>query len=415
MHSCDSQTDTRPGRVRLTTSDGSAVIIAMMFILVMLGLGVALFTLIKFSINGTELERKEVKAFNVAEAGIDAGMLALKLEWPDQIATTVDAVALRNHFDANVFRDPSRSSPSEFIQVALYDNNGTTDYSDANPAVDLDSESASGPGDPRGDDMMWVDSRANVDDDRHRILVLAKRERWNLNLPNKALFASTLMANPNVRVAVDSASTPPSQTDLAVYSAPDPRDVELLDGVTQYAGAPDWSQWITSGTTGKLQSVAKASGTYFDDDPGTPYPSIAEGVDLLVNGDPSGKIIYLKSSTAIEIAGNTQIATREHPVVLVMDTPSTVTNALDFRGTADFYGVVISLSNLQARGTSSFYGSVLCAGQFDNRGRGVSPEINYNGDIIAMLSRKFTMSVSIVPNTWQEYTVPNTTLAVAGG
>ena len=62
---------------------GSAIIVVMMLILVFLGMGVALVSLLAASRSGTELERKEVKAFSVAEAGLDAGMLALQQSWPE--------------------------------------------------------------------------------------------------------------------------------------------------------------------------------------------------------------------------------------------------------------------------------------------------------------------------------------------
>ena len=50
----------------------------MMFALVFLIIGSALFVLVRSSNSGTALERKDVKAFNVAEAGVDAALVSLR-------------------------------------------------------------------------------------------------------------------------------------------------------------------------------------------------------------------------------------------------------------------------------------------------------------------------------------------------
>ena len=76
----------------LSRQEGSVIVIAMVFVMIFIILGVALYWLVTSQTRATELERTDVKAFNVAEAGVDAGMLGLKLAWPDRSAdvATVD-------------------------------------------------------------------------------------------------------------------------------------------------------------------------------------------------------------------------------------------------------------------------------------------------------------------------------------
>jgi len=81
------------------SQEGSVIIIVMVFTTVFLIIGSALFLLVRSSNSGTALERKDVKAFNVAEAGVDAAMVDLKVSWP-RVSTDnpviVDPVEFRN-------------------------------------------------------------------------------------------------------------------------------------------------------------------------------------------------------------------------------------------------------------------------------------------------------------------------------
>ena len=89
-------------------------------------------------------------------------MLALKLNWPESSAdpAIVDQTAFeasfRGDFDVDMFRDPSRSPSSDFINVEMHDNISAVD----DPTAD--------PFDSNRDGMIYVSSKANVDNDRHR-------------------------------------------------------------------------------------------------------------------------------------------------------------------------------------------------------------------------------------------------------
>ena len=96
------------------SQEGSVIIIVMVFTTVFLIIGSALFLLVRSSNSGTALERKDVKAFNVAEAGVDAAMVDLKVSWP-RVSTDnpviVDPVEFRNIYSSIVeFPNPSHGT-----------------------------------------------------------------------------------------------------------------------------------------------------------------------------------------------------------------------------------------------------------------------------------------------------------------
>ena len=103
----------------------------MMFCMIFLVLGLALYWLSVGQIRATETERKDVKAFNVAEAGVDAGMLGLKLDWPFtserrwSLWTQLPVSEALQDENSTLYR-PSNSPDSEFLQVSVYDNSSTT-------------------------------------------------------------------------------------------------------------------------------------------------------------------------------------------------------------------------------------------------------------------------------------------------
>jgi Tfp pilus assembly protein PilX len=171
-------------RVRQTgNEEGSILITIMAMILVLMALVMGLFYLVRSASLGTEVERKDLRSFNVAEAGIDAGMLALKTSWPQDQGTSasVDASATTAQFPAATFRRATaRAGVTEppFINIVMYDNstvpatnatyqahpNWFTQLTDGTIHPNWDKSTD----DPRltagvPDSRMVVDSNANVD------------------------------------------------------------------------------------------------------------------------------------------------------------------------------------------------------------------------------------------------------------
>jgi Tfp pilus assembly protein PilX len=385
----------RPERLR--GQEGAIIVIVMMFVVVFLIIGIALFVLIRSSNSGTEVERKDVKAFNVAEAGVDAAMAELKAGWPrlsTDPSVAVDPTEFRSLYsNATQFPDPSHGT---FITSITYDNTPDNPTSvEANRKL----------WDSNGDDVMWIDSEADVDNDRHRILVQVKRLKIPVELPDVALVANTAGGNgQGLDVSVDPnyhGSIPEGGADV-VYTGKGTFNKDVSPGaniemITQPTN-PFWS-YVSPALIGNLREMALSA------EPQSFFVNDAEAAgDFLSDPDTGpGSVVYLESTEEpIVIEGNTPMGSPAKPAILVIDTKNSGW-AIDWRGTSQFYGVVIVVGSAELRGTNDIAGCVLSEGSVENKG---GPGVKYNGDYIRRLNQLHTLSVAMVPNTWEEYTIP---------
>jgi hypothetical protein len=382
-------------RAALGGERGTVMVVVMMFCMIFLILAVALYWLTAGQIRATETERRDVKAFNVAEAGVDAGMLALKLDWPFSAADAVlvDSVMIKNALQAEnpELWDPTRSSPGEYLQVEVYDNSvdGATVTV---PPVQEDWVRW----DANADGMMFVDASSNVDDDRHRILLLAERQKWELSFPiGTTLYANAVAANgQGLDIQIEDGG-PPVYYDVHDVQG---KGLNLGEGIEPLPSSTDFGTIITDALLRALEGLAVQKGTYFT--------TGAAAQTFLTSGNAGGSVVYVRSTSAVNIAGNSQIGSEAAPVVVVIDTPDGSVNGWDMKGSADFYGVLVVMGNTTLRGTCSTHGAIFCSGTLDNKGNGSSPELYYNYTVISSLNRQYVLSVNIVPNTWEEYTIP---------
>ena len=394
----------------------------MAMILVFMALGMALFYLVRGASLGTELERKDLRSFNVAEAGVDAGMLALKTTWPEKPGdprTVVDTAGLRSQFPAAQFRDSTNLgglSAAPFIDVLIYDNStvpSTDPTYTAHPdwftrledgtihpnwdrSTD-DTRLMPLDGSPRPDGRMVVDSRSSVDNDRQRILIQAQRAIWPLSIPYVAMAAASAGANgQGLQIAVDPGQTGPLPAP-AYYSQPTGKGVVCNTGIVANPNVPGpFSSYASPALLMALRSIAQSRGSFFTD--------ANTAANFLFDTTKSpGAVVYVDltalGSGTVTMAGNTQVGTPQNPTILVLKGQGGL--LIDWRGTNDFYGVVIVDGSAMNRGTAEFHGSILCSGSLTGKGNG-SADVLYNGDIIARLNGGYTINVSIVPNTWVE-------------
>ena len=91
---------------------------------------------------------------------------------------------------------------------------------------------------------------------------------------------------------------------------------------------------------------------------------------FLTSDKPTAKWCTSRDNGAVEIAGNKQVGTEEEPVVVVFDTPDGSPNAWDFKGTGDFYGIMVTVGDNELRGTVAMHGAVYCKGTIGNKGNG---------------------------------------------
>ena len=399
----------------LRGQQGIAIVVAIVFVMIFIILGGALFWLVYSQSRSTEMEQVDVKSFNVSEAGIDAGMLTLRLNWPRKstdnatAAVTEDVLKIALQDANSGLWDPKRSDAIDFLQVYIYDN--------VDPVTGV-STSVADPTAPtwdsNADGMMFVDATANVGDNRHRILILAQKQQWQLSFPaTLALWSGVVDSNgQGFQVSIEKGS-PPIYYDVhdALHKGVDPQPPKDVLAATPTA----WENVVSPQTQMALKKIAQDEHTYFAPETmpmkinGTTYNTVqAAATAFLTSGKANGKVVYIKNNAAVEIAGNTQIGTEAEPVVVVFDTPDGSVNAWDFKGTADFYGIMVTIGDNELRGTSSMHGAVYCKGTISNKGNGSSGEILYNQEVINNINGQYVIDVNLVPNTWEEYTGPRT-------
>jgi hypothetical protein len=393
--------------------EGVALIVAVVFILIFTILGGALYWLVHSQILSTDTERTDVKSFNVSESGIDAGMLTLRLNWPrhstDNATAAVTGTALKTALQAANpgLWDPKRASPTDFLKVLIYDN--------VNHATGLTTsvaDAAAPKWDSNGDGKMFVDATADVGDDRHRILVLAEKQQWQLSFPaTLALWAGVVDSNgQGFQVSIEK-GTPPIYYDVhdAQHKGVDPEPASDVKAATPTA----WENVVTPQTQAALMKIAQDEHCYFAAETlpytldGHTYTTVeAAATAFLLSAHANGKVVYIKNNAAVVISGNKQVGTEEEPVVVVFDTPDGTVNAWDFRGTGDFYGIMLTIGDNELRGTSAMHGAVYCKGTVNNKGNGSCGELLYNQDVINNINGQYVIDVNLVPNTWEEYTTP---------
>lgn len=391
------------------------MVVAIVFVVIFVILGGALYWLIYSQSQSTEMERVDVKSFNVSEAGIDAGMLTLRLNWPrkssdDATAAVTEDVLKTALQTANPgLWDPKRSSPTDFLHVYIYDNVDSTTLVTTTVA-DPDAPTW----DSNGDGMMFVDATANVGDNRHRILILAQKQQWQLSFPaTLALWSGVVDSNgQGLQVSIEKGS-PPIYYDVhdALHKGVDPQPPKDVLAATP----TEWENVVSPQTQMALMKIAQGERTYFAPETlpmtinGTTYNTVqAAATAFLASGKANGKVVYIKSNAAVTIAGSNQVGTEQEPVVVVFDTPDGSVNAWDFKGTADFYGIMVTIGDNELRGTSAMHGAVYCKGTITNKGNGSSGEILYNQEVINNINGQYVINVNMVPNTWEEYTGPKT-------
>lgn len=386
----------------------------MIFAMVFLILVSALFVLNRNSNSATLLERKDVKAFNVAEAGIDAAIVALKANWPrtEGEDVTVDPTDFRNYAypDTEEYPDPSHG---QFIQAVAYDDNPGSSPND-DPRTNEDERVFYDFNDSQPNDIMWIDSEALVDNVRHRILVQVERLTMPVEIPDVALVANTAGGNgQGLKVDVDPAYSGsfPEKDDqgnpyVGVYytgKGTFPKDVNTGPNIKlETVPESPFSEKVPDSLIGGLKQMAQSANpvSYFDDSDGA--TAVAS---FLCDADTGpGSVVYFETaSSAIEIAGNSEIGTAAKPVILVVDASAATNPVIDWKGTSAFNGVLIVIGDVLLRGTHDITGCVLSDGAVENKG---GPGILYNGDYIRRVNELHTLSVVLVPNTWEEYTIP---------
>jgi hypothetical protein len=148
---------------------GSTLIMLIGVIAALAIMGTALVTLVVNVRANTGKQRTDVKAFNVAEAGLDNGLYVLGKDWPtySTSAPAIDETVFGAQYPVDEF--PRSTTGEKLIDVQFYDNQETIDTS-----IHYDKNT---------DLMMWVDAQATVGTKTRRVRALVQRKTAPIGLP----------------------------------------------------------------------------------------------------------------------------------------------------------------------------------------------------------------------------------------
>lgn len=344
--------------------------------------------------SNTANQRTRTKAFDIAEGALDVGMQTLSADWPKAGGTAPT-------WDATAFR-----SLGQFANAAEYSSPTTGNFSD----VQFYDDDAAGGGytpssahtDENNNDMMWVVAKGATGKQRSAVQAKVHRNPVSTNFPHGiALFVGGTLAN-----------NAPGQTKKGMVHIEDQgtagavngyanafggqSDAQIFDtGITPHvvtppvgdAAVPPIDSLIPQSIIDQIIVLAQSMGRYYDVTAGDAIPADKSGIC----------VINVPNGTSVSL-GNDQINTLDDPGILLVLGGNAVT--IDMSGNGEFWGVIYTTGICDtAHGTPSVHGMMVCASDLTMKG---TPDIYYNDSVITKLSNKWTLTVSLVVNTWRE-------------
>ena len=365
---------------RLRHQRGSSLILIMGVIATLAILAAAIVMLTVNMQGATATDRTQSKAFNIAEAGLDAGQSALWVNWPTTTAPTVDAATFRAQFSTSEFPNPKSGS---FIDVQFYDDDGNLSNPGTRTQYDYD-ENQNG--------RMWIESTAATGKRAAKVMALVNKVDYQLQImPGVALAtAGTLTVKGTGNQAV--VGYDPPATAASVYDGTfDPNgQAYMQDGTTRNDNTT--ADYINQNIfpTEVLGNLIQAAGAKH-------YATQAQIPDSAWSTDPRIIVIDGGGVNAKDIPNTdgSTVWTEDHPGILIV-----LNGDMDDTGQKKtIYGIVYLATGLLLRGNAEIHGMVVAMGSADCRG---TRAVCYNGNVINNLNKPTTLSVTVVPNTWRE-------------
>jgi Tfp pilus assembly protein PilX len=323
--------------------DGSALITAMLVMMLLLIFGFSLLDAVDGQQADTRRERERESSFQVSEGALNAQIFQLSTRWPGS-ATGASGVpyppsCTQGSTDADcpstaavtgTFANVDQSTATQWT-TQVRDNSGSADfYSDAV----LTGASA----DNNDDGFLWVRSTAVVRGKRRTLVALVKAEQTTLNFPRATLVAGKFETTNNGNKTIidnDGESNQFTPGDVIVRCT-FPGGAPPATGCADYEtdkdqvspervfSRPTQPSAVTPEALESLRAAARADGNYYTGCP----PSLM--------GDQPGEMVFIEDTGAnCKFNGNNDYNTRAQPGYVVI-----AKGTLEILGGATFYGVI---------------------------------------------------------------------------
>jgi hypothetical protein len=358
-------------------------------------LSAALVALTVSVMGNTSRSTQQVKAFNVAEAGLDTGQKLLWQTWPGADGTvptpTLDTDEFRDLFPTSEFPDPKTG---DFVDVQFYDDDGAPL---PNPGIDRAVDR-----DANGNGIMWIEAAGATGKRAAKVMACVQRVQYDLRIrENVAVFTNGELEVKGTGNQPVVGLDPPA-TAANVYAGGDidmngQSDVESGITTEEYTSVTLQSVFPAE----ILQNIIQAGKVFANWGAYTAWKTAHPGVEpfatdpriiIIEDGDVDAKGI---PDTDTRADGLDTVWSEEEPGILVVLDG-------DFNATGQkktIYGIVYVVQGLVLGGNAEIHGMVVAEAWANMHG---TRAVNYNQNVIANLNKPVTLSVKLVPNTWRE-------------
>jgi hypothetical protein len=379
---------------RRASERGSVLILVIGIVAALALLTTTIVVLAANSQHFTYEERTQTKAFNVAEAGLDAGMYTISKTWPEAggAAPTMDLDAFEAQFPAN--DGYPRPATGDVATWEFYDNLDVDHYhsTDTGPAVGHNT-------DENGDNLMYVRVTGRVGDKDSTVQALVQRTPFKADLPKGlALYASGDVdsngGGNNPKLTIE--GTPSTGvTAIAGGTILEPGVIDV--NVNQWDSTDDppppaLDSYLSPEILAGIEQLAKEKGRFFT--------TVAAALSSPVGPDsPTGGLsglCVIRTSEKLDLKGNDVINSVEKPGILML----LGGGGFDFSGTTAFYGFLYTDGDFSiGNGTPRIEGMLVTTGDFGFIG---TADLAYNEACILNLEQRFYLYVKVMQGTWRE-------------
>jgi len=337
------------------------------------------------------------KAFNVAEAGLDAGQSALWVTWPapadglpggpaPAVLPSVSTSAFQAQFPTNEF--PAPTIGGDFVNVTFYDDDGSL----TNPGIDPSLY----PYDRNDNGRMWIESRGATGARAAKVMALVQKINRDVQIrQGVALYTDGVMGTKGTGnqpvVGID-----PPATVATVYA----QGGWSGNGNTELQGGIDLVEHDSNVTVQDVfpdEVLTNLIDTAANADPSKYFETQADIPASAWSTDPRIIVIERGGVNAKDIpdTDGSTVWSENHPGILIV-----LSGDMNQTGQQkQIYGIVYLMSGLLLEGNAEIHGMVVAQASADMRG---TRAVNYNATVMANLQLPVTLSVKLVPNTWRE-------------
>jgi hypothetical protein len=401
-------------RLRLRSQDGSALVTALLVMMIMMTLGVAMLGLVDNQQKESGTQRTRESTFQLTEAVLNAQIYQLSNRWPSCSTSTV--------CDASVPYPSACTQTSTFNDCpkpsTLTSAYSGTDYAagdtwktqirddDINKPDFYSDALLSGPTyDANDDGYVWVRATSLLHGHRRTLVALVKAEKTTLNFPRHTLVAGwfTTTNNGN-KVIIDNSGgfSPPSEAVVRCASAgstppvPNCADYQANKGQLspeRVTFDPNQPPAVSPEALDSLRIAAQADGNYY----------ASGSCPASLQGNQPGETVFIENASSCgPYNGNNDYNTAAKPGWLII-----ANGKLTINGGATFYGVIYhaNVSNstgtlVDLEGNVSINGSIVVDGNGGLFAGSSKVNLVWNPNVFNNLTAFGT--AGIVQNTFRE-------------